>query len=166
MPFIANFSTSEELLLSNARNELAAALSPPNDQPYSAKTLGILRFSARHETLRRRYIAHEEVVRGLMHALKRTVKDRNENLFLLVMDSLNYLVNDGEYHLINAVECTYSSLIDDHGINVINQLTAGSGATETGQTRLLLALEAKGNSVLWTMCLFLADLRLHKHLAI
>ena len=94
---IANFYLSKELLR-RARDSLVAIVSSSN-QPYFPRTLYVLRFSTRNEELRRRFIAHEDVIRALLHAMEwaGTTENRNENLFPLVMDSLCSLINDGMY---------------------------------------------------------------------
>lgn len=58
-----------------------------------------LRFEATHETLRQRFIGHDEVVGALMLALEWTARSVNKNLFPLVIDTLCCLICDSEYTL-------------------------------------------------------------------
>ena len=57
------------------------------------RALYILRFSARHQPLRR--FVDIKVVDALMLALDRITKSRNTDLYPLIMDSMRYLINDG-----------------------------------------------------------------------
>ena len=91
----ANLSISQTLV-TDARVTLCTILPLP-DHPDFPKALYILRFSARHRELRRRFIAHDEVIKALILALDRIAKSRREDLFPLVMDSLCYLIDDGMY---------------------------------------------------------------------
>ena len=100
-----------------ARAFLSTILPFPNHRDFS-KTLGILRFLARHEGPRRRFIGYDEVIRSLVVALertadsctkhpfralilalKRTAQNATESPFLLVVVSLRCLISDGEYGL-------------------------------------------------------------------
>ena len=82
--------------MKDARDTLSTILSSPDDLDFP-RALYTLRFSARHRELRRRFIAHDEVVKALMLALERIANSRSEDLFPLVMDSLCYLIDDGMY---------------------------------------------------------------------
>ena len=94
---IANISISEELV-GDVRSLLCTRLSSHENQGIDiTRTLYILQFSIRHQTPRRRFIANEELIEALIHALKRTTECRSENLFPLVMDSLCYLIDDSTY---------------------------------------------------------------------
>ena len=93
---LANISISDQLV-SDVRNSLCAILSRENEGIDITRTLYVLRFSIRHRTPQRRFIADEEVIGALMHALKRITEGRRENLFPLVMDTLCYLIDDGTY---------------------------------------------------------------------
>ena len=90
-----NFSISQKLL-KNARDSLRAALASP-DVPNFPRALYILQFSARHQKLRRRFIAHDEVIADLILALTPIAKSHNKDLYPLVMDSLCSLIDDGTY---------------------------------------------------------------------
>lgn len=150
---IANFSVSEEQL-KDARDTLCDILSSPAGTPGA---FYVLRFLTRHETLRRRFIAHDEVIGALIRALEWTAKSPNENLFPLVMDSLRYLINEGA-----SDQCplgAYSSFTDDRRDSIINLLSASSGESQTMQSRLSMALEVKGNGV--SLAMYFADLHLH-----
>ena len=91
---IANFTASEDLVIS-ARASLSTVLSTP-DHPDFYRTMYTLRFSARHETLRQRFIDHDEVIGALMHALEWAVKSTSENLFPLITDILCDLIYGSE----------------------------------------------------------------------
>ena len=92
---LANFSISKELV-KDARETLRTILPLPN-HPDFPRALYILRFSARHRELRRRFIAHNEVIKALILALERIAKSRSEHLFPLVMNSLCYIIDDGTH---------------------------------------------------------------------
>lgn len=101
IPPIANFTVSEEFV-SDARTSLSALLSSP-DRPDFHRVLYILRFSARHQTLRRRFIADRAVIRAFMFALEWSAQSTNESLYPSVMGSLCYLIDDGacdRHHLV------------------------------------------------------------------
>ena len=90
---LANFTISEELA-KDARRSLHTILLSHND-PDFPKALYILRFSARHRELRRRFIAHDEVIAALMRALERITESRSGDLYPLVVGSLCSLIDDG-----------------------------------------------------------------------
>ena len=129
--------------MNDARNSLCTILSSSD---CNRGAFYVLRFSTRHQTLRRRFIAQERVIEAVMHAMEWTRNDPNEHLFLLVMDSLRYLINDGAYDQRGLVAC--SSSTDDLRGNVINQLRVMSEPSDRTETRLYAALEVKSNGVL------------------
>ena len=92
---LANFSVSQALV-TDAR-EILCTILPSPDHPDFPRVLYILRFSARHQELRRRFIAHDEVIKALMLALERIPMSHSKDLFPLVVDSLCYLIDDGTY---------------------------------------------------------------------
>ena len=85
-----NFAASEDLVIS-ARASLSTVLSTP-DHPDFYRTMYTLRFSTRHETLRQRFIDHDEVIGALVHALEWAAKSASGNLFLFVTDILCDLI--------------------------------------------------------------------------
>ena len=91
----ANFTASEDLVIS-ARASLSTVLSTP-DHPDFYRTMYTLRFPAKHDTLRQRFIDHDEVIGALMHAFEWTTKSTSENLFPLVTDTLCDLIYDCEW---------------------------------------------------------------------
>ena len=91
----ANFSISQPLV-TDARTTLSTILPSPDHSDFR-RALYILRFSARHPELRRRFIAHDEVIKALILALERIAKSHSEDLLPLVMDSLCHLIDDGTY---------------------------------------------------------------------
>ena len=91
----ANFTASKDLVIS-ARVSLSTVLSTPN-HPDPYKTMCALRFSARHDILRQRFIDHDEVIGALMHALEWTAKSTTTDLFLLIMDTLCSIVENSEH---------------------------------------------------------------------
>ena len=82
-----------EDLVNDARDFLINILPHP-DHPDFPRALYIVQFSAKHQRLRERYVALENVISALMLALERIVRSRNEALFLLLTDSLRYLIDD------------------------------------------------------------------------
>ena len=92
---IANFTTSEDLVIS-ARASLSTVLSTP-DHPDPYKTMCALRFLVRHNILRQHFIDHDEVIGALMHALEWTAKSTTTHLFLLIMDTLCSIVENSEH---------------------------------------------------------------------
>ena len=112
---IPHTAVASERLLSDARASLSTILLFPDHRDFS-RTLDILRFLARHQGLRRRFIGHDEVIRALVVALERTAGNSTKNSFkalilgtkqteptateipfLLVAVSLRDLIHDGEY---------------------------------------------------------------------
>ena len=91
----ANFTAAEDLVIS-ARASLSTVLSTP-DHPDFYRTMCALRFSARHDTLRQRFIDHDEVIGALMHALEWTAKSTTTHLFLPIMDTLCSIVENSEH---------------------------------------------------------------------
>ena len=91
---LANFSVSQALV-TDARDILCAILRSPG--PDFPRALYILRFSAKHQELRRRFIALYEVIETLIFALDGIPKSPSKDLFPLVVDSLCYLIDDGTY---------------------------------------------------------------------
>ena len=90
----ANFTAPEDLVIS-AMVSLSIVLSTP-DHPDFYRTMYTLRFLAKHDTLRQRFIDHDEVIGALMNALEWTTKSASENLFPLVTETLCYLIYDSE----------------------------------------------------------------------
>ena len=90
------YFTAPEELVRDARASLCSILSFP-DAPDAYKALYIVRFSTRHQTLRRHFIGHNDVIGALVLALEWTAKHSNENLFRLVTESLCNLIADGAY---------------------------------------------------------------------
>ena len=112
---IPHTAVASERLLSDARASLGTILLFPDRRDFS-RTVDILRFLARHQGLRRRFIGHDEVIRALVVALERTTGSSTRNsfkalilgtkqteptatgiTFLLVVSSLRHLICDGEY---------------------------------------------------------------------
>ena len=112
---IPHTAVASERLLSDARASLSTILLFPDHRDFS-RTLDILRFLARHQGLRRRFIGHDEVIRALVVALERTASSSTKNSFKalvlgtkqteptateisfsLVVASLRYLIYDGGY---------------------------------------------------------------------
>ena len=91
----AHFAAPAELVR-GARASLCSILSFP-DALDSCRAFYVLRFSTRHQTLRRHFIGHIDVIEALVLALEWTAKHSNENLFRLVTESLCNLIADSVY---------------------------------------------------------------------
>ena len=96
--FIANssISNSEYLeLVRGARDALSGILSSPRQSyPFKAACY-VVRFQVRHRKLQQCFITHDGVIGKLVVTLERTAKSATGDMFLLVMDSLCYLIHDG-----------------------------------------------------------------------
>ena len=88
--------TPSKGLVNRVNTSLRNILPSPGPQDFY-RTLRILRFLARNQELRRRFIGHDNVIEALVLALEWTVKSFREHSFLLVVASLRYLVHDSKY---------------------------------------------------------------------
>ena len=82
--------------MENARDALKSILVNPDHSGFQ-RALYIIRFSARHQDLRRRFIAHDDVIQALVVALENVPKSCSKDSFPLVTESLCHLLDSGAY---------------------------------------------------------------------
>ena len=83
--------------MENARDALKTVLANSDHSGFQ-RALYVIRFSARHQNLRERFIAHDGVIQALVVALENVPKGRSKNSFPLVTESLCHLVDSGAYN--------------------------------------------------------------------
>ncbi|KAN0094937.1 Uncharacterized alpha/beta hydrolase domain (DUF2235) domain containing protein [Tylopilus felleus] len=140
---LSNFSISEKLV-DEARDALITILPFPDHLDFP-RAVYVVRFSARHRTLRRRFIARSDVIHSLMFSLERIVESPNEDLFPLVVESLCYLIDGSKRRS-----------------QVVDLLVARLDGSEPDQTRLSLALEVKAPNHLAASLKLIASLAQHQ----